>query len=421
MNECAECQDGKKLIPIKSLGSLTTYKQWGDVVVPHNSKTNDDGGKDSYKKLSMIIKEVSVEEVLDEFQQQFKNTVRHINVKRIQSNEFQNDLKNPDIRVLQIDYAMAYQCENQKEVMGALWARGSVNLFTCALYHQGSTKTMLDYKGKDKWANGTFIEDIYEHFPTTDDIRVEVIWSDGPVPEFKNQFMRQLLEILSLKYNKPFTWKFSATSHGKGVVDGVGGKVKSSVRRNVMSLKEDRLVVQDAADFAKLATKLTTKTTVKYVPVSKIEDYKSNNPFKSSKSVNGISQMHVFAVDGNKTQMWTNSALQNSGEIPDISFETNANTSQSQPLDQTKHTKLLSYHDIVKIISGPYIGYYALVTDKQLNKLDDEIEINYLKLSSGNKLMMVPHDLDSRPITALQKVDAIVDGSTQYFVAYLDE
>ena len=73
--------------------------------------------------------------------------------------------------------------------------------------------------------------------------------------------MRQLLEILSLKYNKPFTWKFSLTSHGKGIVDGVGGKVKSSVRRNVMRLKEDRPVVQDAIDFAKTCKKLTTKTT----------------------------------------------------------------------------------------------------------------------------------------------------------------
>ena len=81
--------------------------------------------------------------------------------------------------------------------------------------------------------------------------------------------------------------------------------------------------------------------------------------------------------------MWTNSALQNSGEIPDISFETNGNTSQSQPLDQTKHTEPLSYHDIVKIISGPYKGYYAVVTEKQLNSLDDEIEINHLKLSSN--------------------------------------
>ena len=33
---------------------------------------------------------------------------------------------------------------------------------------------------------------------------------------------------------------------------------------------------------------------------------------------------------------------------------------------------------------------------------------------------MVPHDLDSRPITDLQKVDAIVDGRSQHFVAYLD-
>ena len=35
--------------------------------------------------------------------------------------------------------------------------------------------------------------------------------------------------------------------------------------------------------------------------------------------------------------------------------------------------------------------------------------------------MMVPHDLDSRPITDLQKVDAIFDGRAQYFVAYLDK
>ena len=94
--------------------------------------------------------------------------------------------------------------------------------------------------------------------------------------------------------------------------------------------------------------------------------------------------MHDFAVDGNNTQMWTNSALQNSGEIPDISFEINENTLQSQPLDQTKHTEPLSYHDIVKVISGPYIGYYAVVTEKQLNNLDDEIEINYLKLSTNS-------------------------------------
>ena len=37
-----------------------------------------------------------------------------------------------------------------------------------------------------------------------------------------------------------------------------------------------------------------------------------------------------------------------------------------------------------------------------------------------NKLI-VPHDLDSRPLIYLQKVDARVDGKARYFVAYLKQ
>ena len=55
---------------------------------------------------------------------------------------------------------------------------------------------------------------------------------------------------------KPFIWKFSATSHGKGVVDGVRGKVKSTVRRKVMSKGKDSLVVQDCESFVQAAKKL---------------------------------------------------------------------------------------------------------------------------------------------------------------------
>ena len=39
------------------------------------------------------------------------------------------------------------------------------------------------------------------------------------------QFMCQFIKNLSLKYKKPITWKFSATSHDKGAVDKIGGKV----------------------------------------------------------------------------------------------------------------------------------------------------------------------------------------------------
>ena len=67
---------------------------------------------------------------------------------------------------MQIDYAMAYQCQQQSEVQSALWTRGSISLFTGAVYHKDQTKTFLictDYKGKDKFSNGTFLEYLYEN------------------------------------------------------------------------------------------------------------------------------------------------------------------------------------------------------------------------------------------------------------------
>ena len=78
----------------------------------------------------------------------------------------------------------------------------------------------------------------------------EVIWSDGPTTEFINKFMRQLIQNLSLKYSKPFTWKFPGTSHGKGDVDGVGGKVKPTIWHKVMSQGKNHLIIQDAEGFA---------------------------------------------------------------------------------------------------------------------------------------------------------------------------
>ena len=82
--------------------------------------------------------------------------------KWIQASEFNQDKADPTKRVLQIDYAMAYTCEYQDEVQSALWGRGSVNLFTSAVSHNGITKTFLfctNYKNKDKFANGKFLED----------------------------------------------------------------------------------------------------------------------------------------------------------------------------------------------------------------------------------------------------------------------
>ena len=136
----------------------------------------------------------------------------------------------------------------------------------------------------------------------------EVIWSDGPTAKFKNKFMRQLIQNLSLKYNKPLTWKFSATSHGKGVVNGVGGKVKSTIRCKVMSQGKNCLTVQDAESFASAAKKLVSSTKTIHIGESEIVTYKDRNSFEGAIEVKGISKMHVMEV-GEKTSLWKNCAL----------------------------------------------------------------------------------------------------------------
>ena len=102
-NTCVECKDGKKFIPRKALNAMTTYKQWNAVQVPNQAKsnTNDD---ETYKKIAIVVKEVRVGEVLNELQESFGKVKEHQNVKRIQASEFQKDLLDENVRVLQIDY-----------------------------------------------------------------------------------------------------------------------------------------------------------------------------------------------------------------------------------------------------------------------------------------------------------------------------
>ena len=56
-------------------------------------------------------------------------------------------------------------------------------------------------------------------------------------------------------------WSYSATSHGKGVVDGIGGRAKSLVRQAVMS-KNNKAIVQCAKDFVNVAQQKMEHTSV---------------------------------------------------------------------------------------------------------------------------------------------------------------
>ena len=92
-------------------------------------------------------------------------------------------------------------------------------------------------------------------------------------------------------------WKLSATAHGKGVVDGVGGQVKSLVHKKVMLLGKNQSIAQDVEHFCKLAKQLNQATTAIHVSVEEVEKYQDTNSFADSVPVNGILKMHVMWSD----------------------------------------------------------------------------------------------------------------------------
>ena len=74
----------------------------------------------SDSRLHCIIQEQSIAEILSTLQQNFKSVAQHINLKRIQAQEFAKDQNNEKVRILQVDFAMNFSCEYQNEVQSAL-------------------------------------------------------------------------------------------------------------------------------------------------------------------------------------------------------------------------------------------------------------------------------------------------------------
>jgi hypothetical protein len=62
------------------------------------------------------------------------------------------------------------------------------------------------------------------------------IYSDGAAQHFKSKYMWVYITSL-LEKGIRVAWHYTATSHGKGAVDGIGGRVKRAVHSAIMACK----------------------------------------------------------------------------------------------------------------------------------------------------------------------------------------
>jgi len=112
--------------------------------------------------------------------------------------------------------------------------------FTGAVFYSGTYQTFLvcsDTKDKGKNTVYVFLIHLFKIMLQSTgaaDNTKDVIFTDGPSSEFKNRYCMKLLRSISEKHKRQVSWKYFATSHGKGVINGISGKAKSLVHEKVM-------------------------------------------------------------------------------------------------------------------------------------------------------------------------------------------
>ncbi|XP_055544482.1 uncharacterized protein LOC129729721 [Wyeomyia smithii] len=290
---CPDCSNGTKITHLKQKTDLVNRGVWTKI---------------SSKRIQRVKELVPVHKIETELRLMWDQFVNHVRVKRMQYAHFQTDQLAQGVRIINIDFAMNLAAEGQEEIRSTLWSRASVVLFTVAIQYNQEIKFLIlvsDYKAKDKNAIFAYLGYILSYLGDVENPEIrEVIWSDGPSSEFKNQCMCTALKYFAKKYLKMFEWKYFATSHGKGLCDAVGGKAKMVVREKTLVRGFRIDAVNNAADFVRICqNNLPGIRTVEIKPSEIIALNSRKNLWESSSPVKGIkSAYHLCAFpDGTLT------------------------------------------------------------------------------------------------------------------------
>lgn len=137
----------------------------------------------------------TMEEAVNELQNQFPYFKKHFFVKRLQAKTFK-DIKGSledDEVVLQVDYAENYLATSQDEIQSAHWSHKQVSVFTACAWAKGESVVSLavvsDETTHDKYSVFAcfklIINELKMKFPTMTTVK---IFSDGCAEQFKNRF-----------------------------------------------------------------------------------------------------------------------------------------------------------------------------------------------------------------------------------------
>ena len=122
------------------------------------------------------------------------------------------------------------------------------------------------------------------------------IWTDGPPSQF-NGYAMASMPMLSAKHNVKLSWNFSATSHGKGPIDGVGATLKRQAMEKVQTRK---CVIKNTGEFFNAVQGSNIKVTM--INSTELEKYAKDyleKLFCNATPIQGISAYHFLEPTDN--------------------------------------------------------------------------------------------------------------------------
>ena len=119
--------------------------------------------------------------------------------------------------------------------------------------------------------------------------------------QFKNRYIINHLTTMLDTMDIDFSWNYFASSHGKGIVDGVGGTLKRLVWLEIMAGKR----CSSAEDFVKICQEKTKTISVIFVQQAQFDITESmlEKAFSNIVNLPGIQkQHHIQALHKNVIQ-----------------------------------------------------------------------------------------------------------------------
>ncbi|CAF2377023.1 unnamed protein product [Rotaria sp. Silwood2] len=252
------------------------------------------------ERVEKTEQEGTVKECIQPLSQKIKQYLNHVFIKRQQSNFFEQMKADSDEKsiVVQVDHAENFAIEEQDAVQSAHWSTKAISIFTAHAWCgplDFSFALPSDNISHNKYCINTclgyIIGELKQYLP---DLKTIIFFSDGAASQFKQRFLFRNLTRLSIDYDLNLSWSFFATSHGKGVVDAIGGTVKRLVWQEIMTKQQ----CKTAACFVRLAKSETNTIILHEITQAAIDasEQKLQQIFNDTRSARDTQKLHYVTA-----------------------------------------------------------------------------------------------------------------------------